>query len=1235
MSIMTPPVVDNTPRFQTPQNDAARALQDQLRLTRSRLIGLRWAVGICLILSAVAVGVAGSATADYLLELTRTWRAAFLICLGVASGTSAFLLWKRWIVPYTLHDAAADAESRLSEFGQRLRTTLDYDQQVLLPAAASPSLLSALHQQTFHVSEQAEWDDAVDTRPLWKSVLLGFVIAAIWAFALFSSPEFRTATARALALPVEYTTVTFSPQTETVRVGESVVVTATVAGRPAEAARIQYRPVGAQTDWQSLDLLPKAQVIEDPVPETSVKDSRSVKQAVPLHGELIAKLSDLQQDMEFAVVAGPRDLPLGSIRVLQPLKLEKTQASIRPPEYTGKKEESVEGVKLKVFEGSSIELDFQLNRAPSQASLVRVENSSSNDDAPGQTTMTPSKEVSLKLEDNRISGTLSDLRSNASFMFTAEAADGIRLEPTKISIRVQLDRKPQVQFIQPAEELVVTPTTEVPVEVDASDDLGLHKVGVMYQVGSGPLKTLVEQQAGGSSELFQLESLMMLEEQQVSYPDSVTYYAFAEDNYFGQPRRTTTPLRFIDIRPFKMAFQVVDSQGGSCNGCSTTLEELITRQRQNLTQTFAEQNESKPTTSILERLATNQRELLDATDEFALGLAALGQSVPSLDEASKQMERAISAIEAPNLADAVTAEQEALSALIHSRKNLRNMLKQSSSQSASACRKFDRQQRQKLRMPEKKPDDKQQQLANARSKLEDLAKRERKWSEEAKQSCRNSSSTGSKPSQSSQPSAQTSPASNPQTQPQSPQQSEQPQNGNIPESQPAAPSPADVAAAQEKLKAELSELQKEVEKLAQNSSAVGQQSQQIAESMQRGLDEVKREHGEAAAEAGEKSAEQLERLSDHLAAMNARDFGQRLDQAQKLAQQLADRQEQVARQLGQGQKSKGESQQSSSAAGEQASDPAGTQPGGQQPSSNGLQANSAQDSPKSGTGEQGSAGGPQSGSKQSAERLARDERALATETEMLADLLERLKGDSAAENGQVRAKLDRVHSENPPREIAEEMRQAANDLLGARPLQAGQGAAQARDRLDELSRSLGAARGEYAQPQLKELMELEEQVAQLQKQLQRSKGQAGAEKGNAKQKWEQLEPRLNRMAEGDRRLADALQQMREGSKGTDSGKENSKAKAGTSSPAGATPPKVGSPLKATPNVEGGQQMPDGFYPGIELGDSQGVKQVSKALQAKIQEAILAAALLDADQPVPPAYKELVEKYYRTLSDDLK
>ena len=550
---------------------------------------------------------------------------------------------------------------------------------------------------------------------------------------------------------------------------------------------------------------------------------------------------------------------------------------------------------------------------------------------------------------------------------------------------------------------------------------------------------------------------------------------------------------------------------------------MIVRQRNNLNQTFTAQEQQPLATPIAKELHTNQSELLEKTNEFAQGLAARGAALPGLTDAVAQMQAALQALDVPELPEAVTSEQQALASLIRARQNMRKMLSQSNSQSASACRKFDREQRQKLRLPEKKKDQ-QQQLADARSKLDDLAQRERKWSEQAQQSCRSSTKSASS----------------------SPSKPEQSQKSD-------SPSPAEVAADQEQMQAELAELQKQLEKLDIAGKAVGEQAQQAAQSMQQGLDELRKQAGESAAKEGRRSADQLEQLSAHLAAMGARDFGQRLEQAQKLAQQLAGKQESIEKQLGEG-----------------------------EPSKTSPSPNDKKD-------------------------VARDERTLATQTELLADLLDALKRDAAQEKGGVQQKLDQVQSENPPREIAAGMKQAADDLQADRHAPAGRAVKEARERLNELNRSLTTARSEYAQPQLKELIALEEQFAQLIEQAKRAHEQ-GQKSAAAEQKASGLEQRLNALAASDRRLAEALRQSRTGSQ---------------------VKP------QPTPFVEDGQPPPDGFYPRMELGDFNGAREISKALQARIQEAILAAALMDADQPVPPTYKKLVEEYYRVLSDDLR
>ena len=81
--------------------------------------------------------------------------------------------------------------------------------------------------------------------------------------------------------------------------------------------------------------------------------------------------------------------------------------------------------------------------------------------------------------------------------------------------------------------------------------------------------------------------MLLLEKLAATPRDSVTYYAFAEDNNPAGPRRTETELRYIDIRPFKREYKMGeagDRPTGEPNDLAS-LAELIARQRFNLNRT--------------------------------------------------------------------------------------------------------------------------------------------------------------------------------------------------------------------------------------------------------------------------------------------------------------------------------------------------------------------------------------------------------------------------------------------------------------------------------------------------------------------------------------------------------------------------------------------------------------------------------------------------------------------------
>ncbi|MGH7138838.1 MAG: DUF4175 family protein, partial [Pirellulales bacterium] len=1087
-------------------------LVERLQETRRRISHARWFVGACCVGLIAVLVIATLAMIDYFAVLPWGVRAFAFCSLAAALLIGLHSFYRRRIASLTLSKAAVSAERRVTSLGQRLRTSLDYRQTDSAPAEAAPGLLSAMHRQTDQIARQVDWDAMVDARPALIAFAAAVVALTAWCVAMVVVPEYRTATARVLLLPAEYTRVEYTPHEQTARFGDSVQIEVTIAGRPLHAARIRSRPAGSSNEaWTMIEL-------GRPAEKNNAEQHDPSGDGVPtsLLGTFPATFANLEHDLEVEVLAGPRPLSPGRITVLQPLSIEKVATHTLPPEYTRRPVETGDSLDLRVLEGSNVELRIELNRAAAEATLAPDVASFAEQGDAKRAGAEPAP--SLAISGTSLLGTLKDLRQDVSFVVRAKAADGMSLEPTPVRIRVRLDQKPEIKFLEPTEETVVIPTAEVPIVAEASDDLGLHKVGIQYRLDDGDLQTLWEGSGDGSTDSLRAAALLMLEDLHVTFRNAISYYAFAEDNYFGAPRRTTTELRFIDVRPFKVEYQVVDSQGGSCNGSSASLEELIKTQRSNLVAAFAERESAAPAPESAEKLRRGEAELRGQTQEFAAGIKAKVGPVPILDDAVFAMGQAVERLSQRSIDEAVEYEQQALADLLEARENLRQILKNSKSQQASNCRKFDREFRQKLRLPEKK-DPAKEQLAQARKKLDELSERERKWGQQAKQCC-NSSGSSQSQSQRTEAAQQTDEAA---------QKSGQPQPDQVPSAQ-------ELAESQEQLRTELGALKQQIAELKEAGDAAPQETERADESMQRGKEELKAKRGNEANEAAEDAAQSLEELSDHLAALGSQDFGQRLDAAERQAQQIADRQESLAKQL--------------------AAAPA--KPDGQ---------------------------------------LGREEKSLATRVRMLGELVDELRRDSSAETAATRRRLDAAASGTPPARIAEAMQHAALDLEAGRSAQAARRADDARDQMNELARALVAARGGFAQPQLAELLKLEEQLAQLIEQVQRAEGSAGG-KGELKRKWDAVAEKLTRLAESDRRLAAALDAAR-----------------------------------LRPNR--GEALPQGHYAWIELGDFHGVREVAKAMQAKIQEVILAGALNDSDQPVPPEYKPLVEKYYKTLSDDLR
>ena len=295
------------------------------------------------------------------------------------------------------------------------------------------------------------------------------------------------------------------------------------------------------------------------------------------------------------------------------------------------------------------------------------------------------------------------------YAIVARTEDGRKLPKNGYHIDARADYPPRVGFDEPEEALEVHPIAEVLNRIRVADDFGLSKAGIVYRVNDGDEKTLVARDFTAPSAKPQtgskLEEMLALEALALTPTDSVTYYAFAEDNFPGGSRRTETDLRYIDIRPFKRTYQLADEGGDEDLGESTTLAELIARQRFNLNRTvrLAKHRPGDRTTpedplkiaSFEELLAALTREVLDGFQ------AAVGDRFESLQQAEAAMVAAVNALDREKNDDASALEADALRHLIEARRTFRFLVGNGDTGQAMMrdLRSFDRKQAQKIRKP--------------------------------------------------------------------------------------------------------------------------------------------------------------------------------------------------------------------------------------------------------------------------------------------------------------------------------------------------------------------------------------------------------------------------------------------------------------------------------------------------------------------------------------------------------
>jgi hypothetical protein len=244
-------------------------------------------------------------------------------------------------------------------------------------------------------------------------------------------------------------------------------------------------------------------------------------------------------------------------------------------------------------------------------------------------------------------------------------------------IDVLEDQPPIIRFLTPGRDARATTIEEVFTEVEAEDDYGVTRLELVYTINGARDETVVLHQGGRAAGRVSAGHTFFLEEYQLEPGDFISYYARARDNRdvvgTARPRQaTSTDIYFLEIRPFGVAYRQAE-QGGAPGGAGSE-GTLSSQQRQVVAATFklqrdrneidrAQFDQDVATVALLQGRLRNQVENLSRRMQNRGALSPgsdLVSTSESLQQAVVEMLAAEKQLEQRRVGDALPPEQRAL-----------------------------------------------------------------------------------------------------------------------------------------------------------------------------------------------------------------------------------------------------------------------------------------------------------------------------------------------------------------------------------------------------------------------------------------------------------------------------------------------------------------------------------------------------------------------------------------------
>lgn len=430
---------------------------------RVKVLGVLYGAGI---VAAAAVGLLVAVVfLDWLLGLPRAFR---MVVNVAALGALGWALWHFVVRPVlrklTLSDLAGRLEDRFPQFDDSLRSTVNF---MAGEVPGSEVMKERTVAKATATASRVDFSRAVDTRPVWYSILGGLGAAVLLALLLaVVDPAFRHIAANRLlggaaAWPKSVEIQMLSSVPQRVAVGQPVDVKMRLKKGTAKQAVLHYRFDNGR--WEHEVIKPGP----DGVFATSV--------AARLDGNKDAGR------LEIKVEAEDDEQALSPVVVVPRLDIRGVVAQVTPPAYAHLPANPVAIGDRPVVTvmGSTIDLQVSFNKALDTAKGVAIEPSDKNRKAPEVQWSYPAagQAVGRFVTGDGSPNAANTFKPNDPFRFTIHATDTDGFQNTgtqEYQVIVHDDSMPTVQIEEPRRAEERTPNATVPLKVVAEDDYGIE-----------------------------------------------------------------------------------------------------------------------------------------------------------------------------------------------------------------------------------------------------------------------------------------------------------------------------------------------------------------------------------------------------------------------------------------------------------------------------------------------------------------------------------------------------------------------------------------------------------------------------------------------------------------------------------------------------------------------------------------------------------------------------------------